>query len=422
MVTPPSARWLVVIIGFLALSLAFSARSTLGLMMPYWGSEFGWSRGFLSTGGAAALILMAVVAPIVGNTVDRYGARSLLVVGMIVTAAGMMLLSAMSEQWMFILAFSGVAALGFGIVAMHVIATAVAPLFDRRRGLATGIATAGATAGQLLIIPLFTVVVTTVGWRSSYMALALACVLIAALFWTLLPARDRRQSAQARADEEEPPITGRLLHLLRTPVFHALFWPFALCGFTTAGVIETHLLPYASICGFAPLTSATAFGALSAFNMIGMIIAGYLSDRMNRPLLLAAIYFMRAGAFVLLMYIANDISLLFIFAAMFGLFDYSTVPVTANLVASHLGMRIMGLAMGVLATGHALGGAAGAFLGGYLFDLFARYGELWTASIGLAIVAGLITLTIREHRRDAETEETATETDGGLALPLAKQG
>jgi MFS family permease len=182
-------------------------------------------------------------------------------------------------------------------------------------------------------------------------------------------------------------------------VFHALFWSFTICGFTTSGVIETHLIPYAIVCGFPPLDSATAYGVLSGFNMLGMMAAGYLADRVHRPLLLGLIYIFRGMAFILLMQIVGDYKLLLIFAIAFGVFDYSTVPVTASLVASHLGLRIMGLTMGILSAGHALGGAAGAFLGGYFFDLFARYDWVWLASIGLALAAGLMCFTIRETRR-----------------------
>jgi MFS family permease len=121
---------------------------------------------------------------------------------------------------------------------------------------------------------------------------------------------------------------------------------------------------------------------------------------MNRPLLLGGIYIMRALSFILLMYIADDPALLFIFAVAFGLFDYSTVPVTASLVASHIGLRIMGLTMGILSAGHALGAAVGLFLAGRIFDLFQHYAWTWSASLGLALVAGVLCFLIRENRHE----------------------
>jgi len=387
--------WLLVGIGFLALALAFSARSALGLAMPLWESELGWPRSFVSFGGALALVVMAVVAPVAGNLVDRHGARLLLGGGTAVVGFGMLLVAVMDSRWLFLFAFSLIAALGFGAVATHVVATVVARLFERHRGLATGIATSGSTAGQLLVVPLLALLLTDVGWRWSFLALGLACFALVPVIVISLRRRATEQDEEPAAAAHEP-LRERLWFLVRSPVFHILFWSFALCGFTTTGVIETHLLPYAAACGFPPLPSATAYGVLSAVNLAGMILAGWLSDQMNRPLLLGIIYIARGLSFILLLYVAADIRLLFIFAVLFGIFDYSTVPPTASLVASHLGLRVMGLAMGLISAGHALGGAVGAFLGGWLFDAFARYDWVWLLSIGLAVLAGLLVLMLRD--------------------------
>lgn len=392
--------WLVVFMCFLALAACFSARSILGLTMPLWEQELGWSRSFVSTGGALALVVMAVVAPVTGNLLDRFGPRRMLIAGLLITAAGMGLSATATQPWQFLLFFSLLSGIGFGIVAIHVVSTIVAFEFEDNRGLATGAATSGSTAGQLLLIPILAVILTSIGWRMSYAALALVTLLLIPAVLLLI----RPRAAMATdAGEAAPSVSlgGRLKALARSSVFQALFWSFTICGFTTAGVIETHLLPYAAACGFPPLPSATAYGVLSAFNLIGMVLAGWLTDRMHRPLLLSIIYACRGLSFILLMFIVQDISLLFIFAVVFGLFDYSTVPPTASLVASHIGLKVMGLSMGLLAAGHALGAAVGAFLGGWLFDLFARYDWVWIASVALAMIAALLVLTIREQRRPA---------------------
>ena len=79
----------------------------------------------------------------------------------------------------------------------------------------------------------------------------------------------------------------------------------------------------------------------------------------------------------------------------------STVPVTASLVQSHLGLHVMGLAMGLISAGHAIGGALGAFLGGYLFEFYARYDWVWLSSLGLAVFSGLIVFLLREKPASA---------------------
>lgn len=395
--------WLIVMVCFLALSVAYSARSLLGLTMPLWEQELGWSRSFVSSGGAVALVVMALAAPIAGNMIDRLGPRRPILWGLVIIGVSMGLTATASAEWEFILYFGIFGGLGFGIVAIHAVSTIVALEFPVRAGLPTGVATAGSTAGQLLIIPLLALVLTAIGWRVSYGVLGVAAILlIIALLYLVRPDAESlaaRAKATHDAPEQPPePLAGRLAALAKSGVFHALFWSFVICGFTTSGMIEVHLLPYAAACGFPPLTGATAYGVLAAFNMLGMVIAGYLADRAHRPILLASIYFFRGLAFILLFYIVGNTPLLFIFAVMFGVFDYSTVPITASLVASHIGLRVMGLSMGILMAGHSLGAAVAAFLGGYLFDLFASYDWVWILAIATAVSAAFICLTIPERR------------------------
>jgi predicted MFS family arabinose efflux permease len=128
--------------------------------------------------------------------------------------------------------------------------------------------------------------------------------------------------------------------------------------------------------------------------MLGMIGAGWLTDRVNRAVLLAAIYFLRGATFLILSNIGSSIETLFLFAAAFGIVDYATVPVTASLVATHVGLRVMGLAMGLISAGHAIGAALGAYLGGYVFDRLGSYAGIWTMSLWMTISAGVLALLL----------------------------
>jgi MFS family permease len=118
---------------------------------------------------------------------------------------------------------------------------------------------------------------------------------------------------------------------------------------------------------------------------------------MNRPLLLGSIYVVRGLSFILLVNVGADVQSLMVFAALFGLVDYSTVPVTASLIASHIGTRVMGLAFGIVTAAHQIGAAVGAFLGGFLFDLYASYDWVWWSSLWLAAGAGGLVFLLRDR-------------------------
>lgn len=383
-------RWIIVAVGFVALGLAFSARSMLGLAMDEWVREFGWTKAGVSGVMTATLVIMAGLAPLVGYAIDRTGPRLILTAGLALVGASSALLAFMDSMLAFIIGFAGLGALGFGLVATHAVSSAVVRSFDQGQGRAVGIATSGSTAGQFIFVPILGLMLAGGGWRLGYEALAGACLVVAMLAWWLLRNASAGAAPRMTSEGAHESFPTRLGYLLRRPAFHGLFWSFLLCGYTSTGVVETHLIPFAQSYGVPAAPSALAFGILMGVNTLGMVAAGYLTDRMNRTLLLASIYFFRSLTFLMLPLLIQETAVLWVFAFLFGVFDYATVPPTASLAASHLGKARVGTAMGLISAGHALGAALGAFAGGYLFDLTGGYTWLWSSSFGLALAAAMI--------------------------------
>lgn len=397
--------WIVVGVCFLSLSVISATRASLGLVMPSLETDLGWSRGFVSSIAAGALIVMALTTPFIGNLLDRHGPRMIMVSGLTIAGVGLILTSMVTEKWHFVLSYALLAGIGFGVVGKSIVGATIAIYFARNRGLAVGIGSSGSTAGHLALLPTLAAILLFLGWRYGYVFLGIASFALVPVAWILLRGS---KIGLVKTGDGEPSLTlsAKLRYLFRNRTFLALLGSYTICGFTTAGVVETHFLPYAESCGIPMVTGASAYAVLAVFNMVGMAIAGYLADRINRPVLLASIYILRGFSFFILMQIpAYDVSLLFIFAVVFGLFDYSTIPVTTSMVASHLGLKVIGLAIGILGMFHAAGGAAGAFMGGYVYDLFNNYDWVWIVSIAIAMVAGVMALTIRERRDDEELGE-----------------
>lgn len=402
--------WLVVFVMFLAMSMVSVSRASIGLAMPSLEQDMGWSRSFISTLVAWALLAMAVMGPMAGNLLDRIGPRNILVGGLVVTTCALFLTSQVDSAWQILATYSLLGGLGFGIVSKNIAAATVARHFDANRGLAVGVSNAGSTAGHIALLPIMAMILSVFGWRWGYLFLAGVSLLLLPVVWFFIrpgaddvrsPRRSATAHRRAAPIEEEVPDTmlGRLRLLFKNTTFLALLGSYTICGFTATGMIDTHFLPYAASCGIPLVTGATAYGVLATFNMGGMALSGYLSDRINRPRLLAVIYIMRGLSYVILLLVpVYDVNLIWVFAIVFGIFDYSTIPVTTSLVATHIGLRTIGLSLGVLGLFHSAGGALGAFLGGYLYDLFQKYDFVWVTAISVAMIAGILVLTIRENR------------------------
>jgi MFS family permease len=332
----------------------------------------------------------------------------MLTAGLLMVTAGFLAFATAPLAGVYILGYGIVGGIGFATANMHLISTALAKLFADNRGLATGIANSGATAGQFITVPLLTIGLTYFSWRWSMVAVAISCSIMAIVIWVMLKPTNAETAEKDETISLEP-LWDRLKFLLTSSTFHILYWSFFICGVTTSGAIETHFLPYAAFCGFPPVPASGIYGLTAAINFGAMFLSGYLTDRVNRPLLLGSIYLIRSLSFIVLMNVGTSYEMMILFAVIYGIFDYSTVPPTASLAASHLGLKIMGLAMGLISGGHALGGAVGALFGGYLFDLFARYTELWWFAFGAAVLAGAMVFMLKENRRTGASQLAAAQ-------------
>jgi len=365
--------WVIVALTFFALAVAMGIRSTIGLLVHPWESEFGWDRAAVSLTASFGFLVYGLAQPVAGRWADRYGPRlvfsgSLALLGVSTAAVGII-----QNLWQAYLVFGVGLMAAVGGASNVPAAVAIARWIKRRKALAVGIVMAGAAAGQLVLVPAIAAFMKAWGWRAAFVWSGLGVLVIALPLVLIFLKDDPPGGAEVRAAREG--ADGRplpLAEILRQRNFWWLMGSFWVCGVTTAGLIDPHLIPYAEDIHIDTITAATAFGVLGTFNVLGTLFAGAISDRWGHRWVLGWVYAGRALTLIMLLFVREPV-MLFAFAVAFGIVDFATVPPTTALSTTLFGPRSGGTVIGLVSLSHQVGSAMGSYAGGLVHDWAGSY-------------------------------------------------
>jgi len=398
--------WVVLAAATLVLLAAAGMRSSFGVFIKPMEAEFGWDRASLSMVASLSLLLYGAAGPVVGRLADRWGPRGVLACATALLAAGALATAQVGALWQLYLTAGILTALGAGGMAMSVAASLAARWFDTRRGLVLGVAGGGMAAGQLLIVPLAMTLTVSGGWRLTFVVLGAGFLLLILPLALGLIRNDPRDLGLAPygAVAESSPETARETLAERTGFLEAAgtvpFWllagSFWVCGYTTSGLVLTHLIPHATEHGFHATQAAQALGLMGALNIVGTVASGWICDRFGQKGPLAGYYFLRGLSLIFLPYVGT-VPGLFAFAAIFGLNYISTVPATTALTAKIYGRYSVGELSGWIFFSHQVGAAFGSAVGGYLYDQLGDYTLAFHSAAAVAFVATAMVLAIRDQ-------------------------
>lgn len=338
--------------------------------------------------------------------------RWLVLVGLVLTGGSLIASAFMTEIWQMYLFWGALSGIGTGLLATVLGATVAARWFVAQRGLVTGIFGAATSAGQLIFVPLLMRLMLGLGWRTTTLWLAGILLLIlipVALLMRNDPAEiGLRPYGAPSGPALAPPPLERMAAVmgraLRTPEFWLLAGTFFICGFTSTGLVGTHLIPYAVDCGISEIVAADMLALMGAMNFAGTILSGWLTDRYDPRKLLAVYYGFRGLSLLLLPWITTPGGLAF-FAILFGLDYIATVPPTVSLVADSFGRRNVGTVFGWVFCAHQVGAALAAWIGGVARQMAGDYALAFVAAGVLAVMAGMLALRIQ--RRAAQPPAAA---------------
>ena len=383
--------------------VSMGLRQTFGLFFSAFEQDLNITRTEFGLAIGVQMLFWGMFAPLFGIIADKFGGNKAVFIGFIIFGLGIyMLYSGPNTGIFFQLSLGVLVGTALGATAMSVPVSEVGKHFpNESRSMATGIVTAAASIGYFLS-PLFTKYsLGAVGWENTlkYFMYFILFGLIASTF--LLPSKESNQ----KSNEDKNQDFGKaMIEAFSHKGYLLLNAGFFVCGFQIT-MVATHIPGYMQDRGLSGWSATIILALIGLFNIVGTLGMGYLGTKYSKKLLLSILYLSRAIVICIFIFLPPSIYTAIFFGITFGILWLSTVPPTIGIVAQIFGTKILSTLFGLVFLSHQFGAFAGAFLGGYFYDLFGSYDYAWYIAIVLSLFATLIHLPIDE-KPIVRTEQT----------------
>ena len=397
--------WIVLALVFAATLAGVGVRAAPGVMIVPLERAFGWDVATISAAVSLNIILLGATGPFLTGMIEVIGLKRTMLACMVMLAVGPGLSNFMTTPWQLFLTWGLLVGIGSGAGAMGMAAAVANRWFARRNGLAMGLLTAANAAGQLIFLPLLAMLAQRYGWRGVSVAVTLAVLGMLPVVALLLPewpvdvavgpygeAASRRQPASR--DNPFALAMAVLFRASRSIDFWLLALSFAVCGLSTNGLINTHLIAYCADRGIPEVGGAGILAALGVFSLIGATGSGWLCDRVNPRVLLFWYYGLRGLSLVILPFTRFDVISLSIFSVFYGLDWVATGPATFALTNQLFGRRDTPVIISWIFAAHQIGGAFAAFGAGTVRSLTGDYLLAFMTSGLACLLASLLVLRV----------------------------
>jgi MFS family permease len=362
-----------------------------------------------------------------GRVLDILGGRRVIGISLVVLGVTTALLSFTFHFFFLVFMFGLVSSIALSGASTTNTGALLARWFRRRRATVMGLNTGGVSLGGLIMVPFAVYLIQAADWRWAWAAMGLIILVLAAPL-ALLVLRDdpgemglqpdgapdppERAQADTEARKKGPLEVEKWSESLHSPPFWQLSGALTVCGTTTA-IISFHFIAFSADQGIPGSKAALIFGVMMFMNTIGSVSVGFLSDRFSAKNLLAATYFTRGLAYVILLTVPGEVGL-WIFAVVAGTSWIATNPPTTTLTADIYGLRALGTIGGISFLFHQLGGASSILLAGILYDVTGSYTLPFAIAGSLLFPAAFAAFTIKERKYSVryQTAASAAEAPG----------
>ena len=412
----PYYGWIIVAAFLISTIILYGTLQSFGVFFKSIENAFSLSRTMTSAVTSTNWIIGGTAAFLIGRAQDKYGPKNIVLIMGVFAGVSLILTGQTNATWQIFITYGVLLPLGTG--AVYVVPTsAVSKWFDKRRGLALGIAGAGSGLGTIAIIPLATYLITQFDWRVAYVILGIIALVVIIPISRLLKREPSRASNTEALMPYQPHGEDVLYEndnnkISITELFGSRSFWFTLMIFMLFGscllFIYTHLVPHITDMDFTPNDAAGILSVFGVASIAGRIFVGAIADRIGRRLTTIIVLLLQAGTLLWLIS-AEELWMLFVIAVLFG-FSYSGFASSMGAyIGDMFGLSRIGTIFGLLEIGFAIGAATGPAIGGLIYDSRGSYFLAFLVfGIGLIVISVLVGLLKVESRITAARIEPAT--------------
>ena len=381
--------WVVVWATFVCLAVIFGVSYSFAAFFENFAKEFAAQRADVSWIFGLCGLVYFVLGAGGGMLADRWGPRLVCMTGMVFIAMGLFLTSLAQSLTTVYFSYGLLVGVGIAFVYTPSIAS-VQPWFNKRRGLASGIASSGVGAGTLILPVVVSYLLTEINWREALQLMSFGVLMIGLTAGFLLK---RAPNLSGNTSGQLPGLT--LSAALTTPSFKWLYMG-TLLGAPVMFVPFAHISAAARDAGVPDAQAVGLVGLIGIGSLVGRFAIGWLADRMGRIKtlmlmqgLMGLSYLVWAGA--------QDPWVFAVFALWFGLSYGSIVSLLPAICMDLFGGRAVSAIIGTLYTGAALGNLLGPVLAGQVFDMTQSYALVIWITLGISALATYSCWRILKH-------------------------
>ena len=377
--------WVIVALAFLSLGFWTGIRTTFAVFYVALLGDFLWSRGGAAGVQSLSYIIYIILAPFVGGLIDRFGPRRIIAPGALLLSAGLLLSACTKSLFQFYLFYGVVVACGITFISIVAYSPILAFWFEKKRGVASGLAASGMGVGTFLLVPLTQHLISLWGWRLSFVALGVLVLILlfpASLLFLRHKPEELGLSCDGAKKGELPKKRGvevidpvwaatdwTLQKALRTGRYWALLaFPFLMA--TAIYLMVFHSVQFLVDKGFDKMSASFILALVGIISVPSRIFWGWLSDRIGREKTFTsgAFFVSMAACSLMLLEMTGQAKLAYLFAAALGLGWAVAAPMFLSISADLFQGRRFGLIYGILEGVIGAGCALGAWIAGFIFD------------------------------------------------------